>query len=145
MTDAKMPLKIDLDELIFALETNDPMIDSYLDLETGDVVTTVDGNVEDDIADLLEEHPERFCFIRPLPSREAFRIMENFAEEVEQNGIRARLFNALGSRHPFRTFKDVLQDYPELRVEWFAFNNEAMRELAERWLEEEEIAAVFTK
>ena len=84
-----------------------------------------------------------YICIHPLPSYEAFGIMERFVLSLPDGSMLRRLTYALHGKKPFRHFKDVLIDYPQFRDQWFAFEKAAYREIAERWLEEHEIDAVL--
>jgi hypothetical protein len=61
--------------------------------------------------------------------------VERFADRVEDEQTRNRLFNALGRHKPFRRFKDIL-DNLGIRDEWFAFEYQCGKEQMEEWLED---------
>lgn len=148
--------QVDLDQLAEALSLNFEDWQSYLDLETGEILN-VPGECFDQLeedepslftdVDLVEEHLEearrihedatgRFAAIDPLESHERFAIMESFLAELPEGRMRRQLENALRGRKPFRRFKDELQVEPAVRERWFRFEREALRAHASRWLEE---------
>ena len=138
------PLSIDAEELIFAMHGQDGEIRSFLDTQTGEVLTLIPDDFreeEDDTAERIEEEPDRFVEIEQVHSSEGYEIMERFVEQLPSGRARSDLERALSGRKPFRTFKDRLLEYPKLREEWFAFENAAYVELAREWLKEEEINA----
>ncbi|TXI30699.1 MAG: hypothetical protein E6Q69_13050, partial [Aquipseudomonas alcaligenes] len=49
------------------------------------------------------------------------------------------LQQALESRRPVRTFNHVLMHYPALLQAWQSFEAERLRELAQDWLEQNEL------
>ncbi|MHB9131401.1 MAG: UPF0158 family protein [Armatimonadota bacterium] len=137
-------LKIDAGDLQLAFESGNFESSFYVDLQTGKVVLSGDPSMCDEVEEineLIEEDPGRFTFIEPMSSREGFRLMEDFVETLTSARVQDHLIQALQQRHPFRNFKDALLDYPNLREEWFAFHDEAMRDYARQWLEEHDIDA----
>lgn len=133
---ALRPLPIDLDDLIVALSWHDTLTDSgyWLDLETGALVFVSDGV---DIEDLDEDprHNDRYIAVDPIESHRAFRIMEDFVDQLADAGLARRLDQALRQRKPFRRFKDVLADHPAQRDDWFAFEHAALERYAREWCE----------
>jgi hypothetical protein len=63
---------------------------------------------------------ENYLTIEPLESNESFRIMEEFAGNMEDEKLKGELFNALSYRRPFVNFKDII-DNSRHRQEWFDF------------------------
>lgn len=151
----KLRLPVDLNDLVGALTSDDHMIETYryLDRETGKVVVLQGEDMPDDDlngdageelgekddefrkqAKLVEAHPERFIHIEPIESHESVRIMEDFLDEVKVEMIRKRLRRALVGHKPFRAFKFVLEEYPDLRQRWFDFEAERHLAAAREWL-----------
>ena len=69
--------------------------------------------------------------------------MAGFVESLPPGGPANALGSALGARHPFRAFKDVLTAFPDLREAWYAFHDREWTRLAAEWLEEEGIDATL--
>lgn len=69
---------------------------------------------------------ENFIRIEPLESHESFKIMEAFAESVDNARFQEQLFLALNNRKPFANFKWKI-DNSEYRQDWFDFK--------QKWLE----------
>lgn len=64
-------LVIDAEELAFAMEASRGEIEYYLDGSTGEVIPHSEdflADNDDEFEELLEEQPERFLYIEPLPS-----------------------------------------------------------------------------
>jgi GrpB-like predicted nucleotidyltransferase (UPF0157 family) len=68
--------------------------------------------------------------------------MAEFIDSVNDNRLRALLDVATKGKGAFRRFKDVLQDHPEERERWFAFQKERANRRVRRWLESEGIEVV---
>lgn len=62
--------------------------------------------------------------IEKWTSREAFEIMNDFAEQVANQSLQSKLFNALGRKKPFREFKFLIDNDPDYRQQWFDFKSE---------------------
>lgn len=135
-------LIIDAEDLIGALQNGYDELDYYLDLETGEVVLSGDEGVVDwdeELEALLEEYPDRFLYINAIPSAKGWQTMADFIEQLPSGEPRDRLTTAIQRSHPFRRFKDTLLNYPTLREQWFAFENQAMLDIARNWLADEGI------
>lgn len=137
-------LIIDAEDLIGALQNGYDELDYYLDLETGEVVFSGEKGVvesDDELEGLLEEYPDRFLYIDAIPSSTSWRTMADFIEQLPYGKPREQLTIAVQRGSPFRRFKDTLLNYPDLREQWFAFENHTMLDVARMWLAEEEINA----
>lgn len=125
-----------LDELIDTYLTNN-IGQSYLDLETkqavydGDPLITGEEGIDWDD----EENIDRYVEIPSIESFQAFRLMELFAAQVNDDKKSDPLFQTLSSSHrPFRKFKDGLIE-AGLETEWYAFKYQYAKKEMEDWLE----------
>jgi hypothetical protein len=145
-------IRIDWGELEMAMESGDGMMSWYLDRETGIVIGLYDDDDDDDDDDDEEElrelreaidrdEDDRYLRIPSLPSHEGFRIMEDFASAQADPRVRGALLDALDRPRPFRSFKDALAGFPEVREKWFAYHSERVREEALAWLRSEGVDA----
>ena len=134
---------IDKDQLIWALSDTSGMAEYYLDLETGDIVDTFTDAL--DVLDICKEDLEsdRFWYINPMTSDEAYNFMVEFIETVTDDDLKRQLSIAVNGRGAFRMFKDTLLEYPEERERWFAFRDEKMNNYADEWLKD--LAAALKK
>ena len=127
-------ISVDIEDLLVGLSSHD--MEYYLDLHTGDVFPWfADFPDDDDIATAMEESPERFAMLEPVPSREGYRWMEMFAANQESDDVRHALLAALSGSKPFRRFKDALLSYPNAREQWFQVEQQQLLEYARKWLE----------
>lgn len=68
----------------------------------------------------IENEWADYIVIEKLASREAFRIMESFVEEVSEPKLREDLEKILQRRSPFANFKAEVES-SEYRQAWFTF------------------------
>ncbi|QSO45595.1 UPF0158 family protein [Alicyclobacillus mengziensis] len=99
----------------------------------------VTGYRDEDLEEELEDE-ERYLELPTIASRDAYGLMVEFVETVTSTELQDRLNAALNGRKPFRTFKDVLFDFPEARENWFKFECETHRREMLKWLEGQNIA-----
>lgn len=139
-------IRIDLDQLAVALSDHDSQW--VLDTLTGDIVMAdwvrdpdmreelgIDAGEEDDWDDGFGPlEGGRFQSIEPVESRQGFRWMENFALRQEDERVRERLLDALDRPRPFRRFKDALHEFPQVRDEWYRYEDRKLKERAREWL-----------
>ncbi|HOW47479.1 MAG TPA: UPF0158 family protein [Rubrivivax sp.] len=140
-SDAARVLTLDLEELIWALNSRDPLGESrhWLNIESGTIQSLI-GPDADDEADGDPRDDDRRLFIEPIESSEAFRVMEDFVDQCGDDRLARALGQALQQRKPFRRFKDVLAAHPAQREAWFAFERQAMEAIARRWCEDHGIS-----
>lgn len=105
----------------------------YVDLTDQCVEVHVDRDYSDaEIEEGLEGH--ELVDIEPLSSREAFEVMEDFANSRLDDQCN-RLFDALSRRHPFSTFRYAVEQLGILQ-DWYAYKNEAYEKIAEEKLDD---------
>jgi uncharacterized protein len=131
-------LPVDLDELALALETNDSGYDLaayWFDTGTGDVLFVSDDLEEDqELRDQIgEDASGRFVKIGSIDSRAGFRMMEDFVRTLPASRVRDKLETSLHGPRPFRRFEDSVND-ENVREQWYAFRDEAVRRSAIAWL-----------
>ncbi|MFO8001291.1 MAG: UPF0158 family protein [Marinilabilia sp.] len=66
--------------------------------------------------------------VEPPESRESFKIMERFVDEVDDPRLRDRLIDALNRKRPFANFKNLVETSP-FRQAWFDFKQQQLEEL----------------
>jgi hypothetical protein len=129
-------------ELETAFERNSPEIESFLDTRTGDVVSIVQGSLDQaEQRSKVAGSPESFVRIEPAASREQYRWMERFVVNVVDPLLRERLVIAIDGKGAFRRFKDVLVAYPAERERWFSFRGDLLHWQMQKWLEREGLEA----
>jgi len=152
-----MPATVRLNDIVEALEIQFDESSSFLDRETGEVETIsndllreAEDSGTDEELDLESQEQEwetaklivstdRFL---ELPSKfdvHEWSIMQDFAQSVESDKIRADLLHAIHGAGAFRNFKYIIRR-DGIEKTWYAFRTEALRQIALEWCEEHEIA-----
>ena len=139
--DAARVLTIDLEELTWALNSRDPLgeCSHWLNIESGAILSLVGADADREV----DEDPrddDRWLFIEPIESSEAFRVMEDFVDQCGDARLARALGQALQQRKPFRRFKDALAARPAPREARFAFERQAMESIARQWCEDHGIS-----
>ena len=99
----------------------------------------MDFEENEDVKEKIDADPSNFHRIEPLPSSVGYNVMADFVESLPDSKAREYLADALQRRRPFRSFKDVLFQYPDLREQWFQFHTQEFTQLAKEWLHDESI------
>lgn len=138
-------IAIDLEDLTMALQADNMDGMQYLNRETGEIEFYYDGMLNGEEVDEEEAEAilasDRYQRIDGIGSSRAFRVMEAFIEALPAGEAARQLERALRGRKPFRAFKDTLVELGPVRDEWFRFEREAYRGIAQEWLDENEIEA----
>ncbi len=116
-----------IDEVACAMEDHSLEIEWFYDFDAQTIVANMP------FGDCHPENNHRLLPIEPLDSREGFRMMEDFVNEVKNRTDHDKLWQALNQRHPFSAFRNMLH-YTSQREAWFEFKNEQMRYIVERWM-----------
>ncbi len=88
--------KINKNALIWALNDRSGFY-FYLDLETGEILSNIDYEIDEEEVD-----EERYVYIDPISSHEAYNFMVEFIETVEDHKLKRRLYTAIDGRGAFR-------------------------------------------
>lgn len=130
------PLPVDLEELAMVLEGDPIQGGGRIDLTTGEVWPQTifdDGDgIEEGTED--DEDPDRWLDVQSEGSRDGYRDMVLFIEQLDDEEVADRLSIAISGRGAFRRFKDTLSRWPDLMTEFHAFSNERQRGRARAWL-----------
>lgn len=134
---------IDWDALETAVERNSPDTESFLDLESGQVVTVVAGDPEAALRrKKVASNIEGYLRVEPASSREQYRWMERFVASVGDGALRERLIISIDGKGAFRRFKDVLLAYPAERERWFSYRSDLLHWHIHNWLNDTHIEPV---
>ncbi|WP_114748144.1 UPF0158 family protein [Pleomorphovibrio marinus] len=113
----------------------------FYNLKTGEIKAFLDSDSwigadeelwEEEANEIDANRADFFEFDR-FDSHESFQIMEDFAESMEDNGLRKKLINALNRPKPFQNFKWQIDNSGEYRQQWFDFKK--MRYI--QWVKEQ--------
>lgn len=130
------PITVNWSDLEIAFERNSPEQESFLDLETGDLLAITAGEPDAPARRArVATHPERYLRVDPASSREQYRWMERFVGSVADAPLRDRLLVAIDGKGAFRRFKDVLLAFPAERERWFAYRSDLLHFHIQTWME----------
>jgi hypothetical protein len=134
-------VRVDLQELRFAIEDASYEHRYFLDTETGDVILVSEmfDQVEAgrQLAEIDEAEPGRYLQVPRADSREGYDDMQDFIATVSDEHLQELLGVAIQGRGAFRRFKDVLARHPAEQERWFDFQAARLDVRARDWLAEE--------
>jgi len=152
-----MPVTVRLDDIVEALELLVDESPSYLDLDTGQVVSVSEdllseaeepGDEEPDLPDWPKHEWEiakrivstdRFLELPTTFDLHEWGIMLEFSRSVEPDAVREDLLRALHGAGAFRNFKDTIRRHG-IESSWYAYRTQALRQIALDWCEENQVA-----
>ena len=127
---------------------------AYINRKSGEIVTVSDDDmllVEEEEEVDAEDLPDWPAAMLPklreiadgedwaaLPSTfdiHAWEIMRKFSDRVDDDALAARLSRGIHGKGAFRMFRATIEDAGRLD-DWYAFKNEALREIAKAALDE---------
>lgn len=86
-------MDINMEELIYAMETHVPGTEFYLDLKTNKILIKSDYAEDvDNLEEKLEKEPKRFVYIEPVPSQIAYSYMVEFIDTVTDELLKVQSF-----------------------------------------------------
>lgn len=146
-----------LKDIVEALEMQIDESISFLDLDTGkvetvsrDLLNRAEESDDDEEPDLPAWEEDEWETARRIVSTDRFiklptkfdvhewAIMEEFALSLEPGRVRDDLLHAIHGAGAFRHFKAGVRRH-RIEPAWFAFRDEALREIAREWCEEHQI------
>jgi hypothetical protein len=131
------PLPVDLEDLSDLLEASLGEDGGRIDLQTGEVwrASTIDYFTEEELDESPDfDDPDRWLYVGPEGSDEAYRDMEDFIATVDGGGRADRLGIAIDGPGAFRRFKDTISRWPDEQERWYRFSDERKRGRAREWL-----------
>jgi hypothetical protein len=85
---------------------------------------------EQDIEE-IESNSEQFIKIERMDSHESFKMMEDFAENLDEEILKEKLTQALSHPKPFKNFRKVIEYSASHKNKWFEFKNKKLMEWVE--------------
>ena len=96
-------------------------------------------------ADAVEEYYlRRYIKIPSATSGDGYRDMQNYIQTVSNQDLKNQLWQAINGRGAFRNFKTILYNHKLARAEWYAFEENRLRQRVLDWLESENINPTST-
>ncbi len=139
--DKKMPIQGTFSDLEAAFAANSDFLHHAIDLQTGKILAYSDDSpLPEEVKRRWEIDGKSFLKIPAPDSQENHRLRESFAHEIgEHQGmvtIGEKLAIALQQPKPFGKFKEILQQFPAVREQWFTFERNVLREHLVDWIAE---------
>jgi hypothetical protein len=146
-----------LKDIVEALDLQIDEYSSFLDRDTGKVEAVSDHllrdaeDADDEEPDLPEWQKEEWEVAKRIVSTDRFlslptkydvhewEIMKDFSNSVKSDRIHEDLMDAIHGPGAFRSFKSAIRQHG-IELKWFAFREEALRQIAIDWCEENKIA-----
>jgi|SRR5665647_974966 len=136
-------IKLTKDQIKEVAEQLDCGFKCYVNKENGTLQSVINfdnwgGGDEEPWADVikeLEENWDKYIEVDGMESRDSFKIMADFAENVDSVDLRETLIKSLNRKHPFQNFKWVIDNSGPYRQKWFDFKNQRYIEWVEDQLE----------
>jgi len=117
------------DEILFYMENQDG--EFLLDTKEA-IVVDIHNNEYEDEPDFNDD--ERFISLPEWSSNDGYRLMEKFTASLKNPVIRQELSAALNrNKGVFRSFRNVLEQYPETEKMWFNFKEQKMKDEVIAW------------
>jgi uncharacterized protein UPF0158 len=139
---------VNLQDIVDELSIMSDVMKSFVDRETGEAITVeiedlhdaevVDDEDADETALAIVKDPGRYAWLPRKYEVNDWEIMREFCETVEPPKRRQELLGAIRGRGAFGHFNDLATDFGILK-DWYAFREDALREIAREWCEENEI------
>jgi len=86
----------------------------------------------------IENEWTDYIIVQKMESFEAFKVMEDFCDDLEDEHLKEDLLKILNRKSPFANFKIEI-DSSDYREKWFSFRQRKYEEYVMRRLESEEI------
>ena len=134
-------IHIDWTALEASFENHAPDVRTYLDRNTGELVTVTSDDTSAEAA-RVKARPEEHVRVEPVPSREQYRMMEQFIDTVTLEPLKEQLKDSIVGKGAFRRFKDAVGRYPEERKRWFAFRDVLLHKYILEWLKLQRVELV---
>jgi len=144
-----MPKVVSLEQIVAALDLPDQEWESFLDPESGQIVTVTDedrdalesGEAEDvpewqrELLPAIREAVESDRFLRLPTSFEIheWSIMERFGRSIEDPSVQSDILEVLHGTGAFRSFRREL-DRHGLGERWYEYRGSAFEQIARDWL-----------
>jgi hypothetical protein len=130
-----MPVRVKLQDIVEAIDLPGQGWQSFLNRDTGKIVTRTDDGVlaedEDFDPDALED--PAYAALPDSFEVHEWSIMERFADDRPARE-REELTDAIHGRGAFRAFKSAIRRIG-LEEEWYSFRQDAFERIAKDWLE----------
>lgn len=133
---------IDFEMLVDAFQESNLNHIFYLDTKKGELIYYNDLIDEpEDFKEKWDEYEENPRYIG-LPTRDAhddYFIMESFVYTLPNTQLAEQFHSALAQEKPFRKFRHLLQEHPDLQKKWYQYQYNSLKNETINWLYEHNI------
>jgi len=134
-------VRVDFEELRFAIDDATYEHQYFLDTETGEVILISEYDDDEESTQRLEAideaEPGRYLQVPRAESSDGYEDMREFIDTVSNKPLQQLLEVAIQGKGAFRRFKDVLARDPAEQQRWFAFQTERLDTRVREWLADE--------
>jgi hypothetical protein len=138
-------VRVDFEELRFAMEDASYEHQYFLDTETGEVILVSEYDDDEESTQRREEideaQPGRYLQVPRAESSDGYEDMQEFIDTVSAKPFQELLEVAIQGKGAFRRFKDVLARDPAEQQRWFAFQMERLNTRVREWLADKGVRA----
>lgn len=125
-------MKVKLNEIIDALYSTDDEIEYYYSPTNNEIFSSNIGDYEDISEDEVEELLDESIMLPTRYDINEYKMMEEFADNIEDIKLQNGLYISLNGRGAFRRFKDTCINY-DIINDWYKFRDEKYKEIAINW------------
>jgi hypothetical protein len=140
--DKKIKLNINLEELVDAYEDSSLINIYYIDTKKNELIYYNDALGEPvEVRKKLDSYSDndRYLYIPPRLSQDEFFIMKSFVYTIKDFNVAEKFHNALERKKPFKNFKSLMYEYPNLSKKWFEYKYNTIKNETIDWLCENNI------
>jgi hypothetical protein len=123
-------MTIELDEVLRALELNNPYLSFYLDTETGKI--SVVSSLSDDSSNNPAADTEKSIKLPAAKDLDMMKMMKEFLPFMKNPQQRAAIAASLDAGHSLKELEEELADM-DMRQNWYTFQNMKYRDCAMDW------------
>ena len=131
-------MKVNLNEVIDALEFTNDEIEYYYNPDTEEIFMSNIGDFKDLNENELDELFEQSIMLPTRYDINEYEMMEDFVETIENVKLQNQLYISLNGRGAFRRFKDTCINF-DIIDDWYKFRDERYKDLAINWCKENNI------
>ncbi|MCH4187796.1 MAG: UPF0158 family protein [Megasphaera sp.] len=124
-------MSIDLDEVLRALEMNNPYLNFYLNKKTGKI-SVVSSLSEDADTKSMEQDTDTFIRLPATKDLDMLHMMQEFLPLMKDPAQRTTIAASLDAGHSLKQLEDELADM-DMRQHWYTFQNMKYRDFAMEW------------
>ena len=129
---------IKLSQIIDALYEVDIESTCYFNTKTNEILWQWDFNKENSTYTDLDEFNEDIIDMFSYNTKNNYDIMQEFIYTINNDKVREQLFNNTRGKGAFRRFREIT-DYNNITDDWYKFQDNKYKEIAEEWCINNEI------